>query len=403
LYIFAGNPQNKKKVSTGGEDMFRFFVLLSFLIFGVIYRADLPVQIQSTVEVDATEKAIQQLIKQKEDAVNGKDQVRFLAVISGRDPFYSNEQKRWFADAIRFIDPGSFQLKVTSMTPRNENLFQVWVQQTYKRHGDTYDVRYPLLIKKTEQGWKDVDLAFRQISHSVVTIRFMDESLLDEAQTALDTLQRAVYLFRHRYGWVPKRVEVKLYQDTEMFRQSVKPSLPSWAAGWHESGESIKFVAGMSEVGALSSGLVHELTHQMMSELTHDNAAYWLQEGAAMYYERHLLPGLYRQQDAEQKSKVPLLPLSQLEQINLEKLSNQEAYQYYQSCYHLFQFMIKQYGEKHVQDLLTVLKRSEEIQQDSADKMKFINGRTREAMKQILGVSIAELDRKWSREENGLK
>jgi hypothetical protein len=375
--------------------MFRFFVLFSFLIFAVIYHNDLPVQTILTVEVDSTEKAIQQLLKQKEDAVNGKDQARFLSVIGGGDPFYRNEQKRWFADAIRSIDSGSFQLKVESMAPQSGDLFRVWVQQTYKRHGDTYEVQYPLLIKKTEQGWKDVDLAFRQISDSVVTVRFTDESLLDEAQTALDTLQQATSLFKHRYGWVPERVEVKLYHDTEMFRQSIKPSLPFWAAGWHESGESIKFVAGRSEIGMLSAGLVHELTHQMISELTHDNAAYWLQEGAAMYYERHLLPALYQHQDAEQKSKVSFLTLSQLEQINLEKLSDQAAYQYYQSCYHLFQFMVKQYGEKRIQDLLTVLKRAEEIQLDSADKMKFINERTREAMQQIWGVSIEQLDQKW--------
>ena len=78
---------------------------------------------------------------------------------------------------------------------------------------------------------------------------------------------------------------MKLYHEPELFRQMVKPSLPEWAAGWNEAGQSIKFVGALRMddwEGSFASGLVHEVTHKMVSERTGDNAGTTATQGNDM-------------------------------------------------------------------------------------------------------------------------
>ncbi|MBA4495596.1 peptidase MA family metallohydrolase [Paenactinomyces guangxiensis] len=342
----------------------------------------------------SAEVTVRQLMKQKEQAINQKNLSRFTAVLSPERKMYVLEQKRWFEDAVQHIDPGSFRLKVLSVFPDREDRLRAWIHQSYTRKGRVYAVKYPLLIVKTKQGWKDADLAFKQISNDSIVIHYSDPSLKDQAYIALDTIKKAVYVLKQRFHWSPKRIEVKLYEDPEVFRQSVKPSLPDWVGGWHESGQSIKFIGGPGDHKLFAAGLVHELTHQMVSELTNDNAAYWLQEGAAMYYEAHLLPGLHEDQWLDYTQQRRPITLVQLEQLNLERLTDREAYQYYLTCYQLFRFLVEEFGEERIQQLFMALQNLPNVDADSSEKIQLLNRRTREALKQTFHLTVEDIDRK---------
>jgi hypothetical protein len=349
---------------------------------------------ETAARPDVDEKIVRELIKQKEQAVNQKKWQSYLSVLHPAKKMYIQEQKRWFQDAAQYIDAGSFRLKVLSVVRLQKDQMCAWVHQSYTKNGRMYAVKFPLLFLRTNRGWKDADLAFKQLSSDYITVYYSDSSLQDQAHIALDTLNKAVYVFKQRFDWSPVRIEVKLYHDPELFRQSVKPSLPSWAGGWHEAGESIKFIGGLPGPGVFASGLVHELTHQMVSELTNDNAAYWLQEGAAMYYEVHLLPGLHDGHSLEWETKKKM-SVSELEQTNLEQLSPREAARYYQTCYRLFSYLMETYGEKQMQKVFSVLRNSPAVDLDSSQKLQLLNRRTGEAVRLVLGISMEELDRNW--------
>lgn len=271
------------------------------------------------------ESVAKDLLKTKESAVRERDLKRFLSVIDSNNPFYVQEQKRWFADAIKVIEPTSYRLELLRIDQKQKNQLHIMVRQSYQQNGKRYVVQLPLLIRKTQAGWRESDLAFKQLKSDPIQVFYTIPALEESAHIALDIVKRALHVMKERNHWIAKRVEVKLYHDPEVFRQSVKPSLPFWAGGWHEARQSIKMVVNHRQSKWLASGLVHELAHQMVSELTNDNAAYWLQEGAAMYYEAHLLPGIHEEIPSIEEDQPAKYSLTELKGMDLEKLPDKEA------------------------------------------------------------------------------
>ncbi|PRX39612.1 hypothetical protein CLV97_1221 [Planifilum fimeticola] len=369
-------------------------LMVSVLLFAVAPAAASPACPEPVADT------VRKLVKEKEAAVNSGDEERFLRVIHPDRRTYWREQKRWFEDAVRYIDPGSFRMEVESIAPERPFRVRALIKQSYRKDGKTRSVRYPLRFEKTEQGWKDSDLPFERMASGDVVVFYTDPRLKKQAAVALDIVSRAVDAFYEKFSWVPaEAVEVKLYHHPELFRQSVKLSLPEWAAGWNEAGQSIKFVGAIQMDDweeSFASGLVHEVTHKMVSERTGDNAAYWLQEGAAEYYQTRLLPGLYSVSD-EQRIDRPWRFVV-LESLQLEKLPVKEASQYYSQSAALFRFLIERYGEKKIGEVFAVLRQFPVIDRDSTDKIPELNRRTRAAIKKVLGKTMEQLEREWIKE-----
>lgn len=340
------------------------------------------------------ENVVKDLLQTKESAVRERDLERFLSVIDSNNPFYVQEQKRWFVDAIKVIEPASYRLELLRIDQKQKNQLHIMVRQSYQQNGKRYVVQFPLLIRKTQAGWRESDLAFKQLKSDPIQVFYTIPALEESAYIALDIVKRALRVMKERNHWITKRVEVKLYHDPEVFRQSVKPSLPFWTGGWHEARQSIKMVVTHQQPKWLASGLIHELAHQMVSELTNDNAAYWLQEGAAMYYEAHLLPGLHEDLPSEEDQPAKY-SLSELKKMNLEKLPDKEAAQYYWSCYRLFRFLVEEYGEEKIRSVFAVLKKYPYLDQDTIEKKEVINQRTEEAIRKGLAITEKQLEQKW--------
>lgn len=344
---------------------------------------------------------IEELIKEKEMAVNQQDRKRFLQLLNPSLSGYIQEQKRWFDDAIHYMDPNSFRLEIVKLVPGKEHQIYTWIKQSYRKQGQLFTVTYPLLFQETEAGWKDSDLPFYHLAQDQVVVHYTDKRLQVQAAVALDAVTKTVRSLGRKFDWDPQeQIEVKLYGDPEVFRQSVKLSLPDWAAGWYEAGQAIKFVGapGFSE-RVLASGMVHEVTHQMVSQLSGDNAAYWLQEGAAEYYQAHLLPGL--------KGEVNRKPLStmwtfrQLEATHLESLPREQTEHYYIHCYDLYRYLVKKYGEEKIAEIFSLLAMTPAIDRDHGDKLTEMNQRTRTAMEKVLGISVDQLGEDWQQWREG--
>lgn len=329
--------------------------------------------------------AARQLAKQKEAAVNSRQLHLYLETIDPEKPMYLQEQKRWFQDAIQVIDPRSFHLHLRSVRPDGNRRLLFKMEQKYSVKGQVIEYQIPLTLRFTNKGWKDADLSFEQLGNDWITVYFTDPSLKTKAQIAYQTLSKAVPLLQQKFDWKPQKIEVKLYHSSKLFHHSVKPSLPRWAGGWHEAGQSIKFVANGLEPRLLASGLIHELVHQMVSDLTNDNAAYWLQEGAAMYYEANLMPELCVIHDAGHLKED--WTLSELESRQLEKLPAQEAHQYYLHSYVWYEKLMKKYGEQEFKKLFAHLKKFPYIDKESDQKRNELNLRTRDALSEIFHVS----------------
>jgi len=343
-------------------------------------------------------ESLRQTIAKREEAVNRRNEALFMSTIDPRQQTYYQEEKRWFEDAKRVIKPGTYRIQIVRMHPVDKRRMRVEMRQSYQILGQNRreSVQFPTIWERTSQGWKGAGLHWLRMERGATTVLYSDPRLKRAAQVALDTMDMAIPRLGLRYGWKPERVEIKLYHQAEVFRQSVKPSLPRWAAGWHEANEAIKFVIHPQDSSDwLRKGLVHELTHQMVSELTHDNAAYWLQEGAAMYYEAHLFQSAKRSGDQgipenqhPSSSRFSVMTLEELERTQLERLPTDEASRFYLSAYDWFKRMVERKdGEKKMGQVWAWLRAYPYVDQDSEKKLGLINDRTREAMKKVPGFS----------------
>jgi hypothetical protein len=315
-------------------------------------------------------QSIQDLFATKQHAVNTGDLSMYLSTIY-TDNHYRQEQKRWFLDAVSYIDSNSFRLKVTNLKRISKDRYQVKVVQSYRKNNKQYIFRYPVDVKKSKKSWKDTDSLSFEMRSGHIVIKYSDPNLKEQAKRAIGILSRVSKVLGSKYNWYPSVMEAKLYQEPELFRQSVKLSLPTWAGGWNEAKQSIKLVVSEEDKASLIHGLAHEYTHQLVSDLTNDNASYWLQEGAAMYYE-----SLVTGEEPLLNKQFKPYSIVQLEKMNLEQLPDSEASRYYLSCYVQFRQLVQKFGEKTIANIFRKLHHYPYIDVDSAMKQKETNQRT---------------------------
>ncbi|SHF00077.1 hypothetical protein SAMN05444392_1065 [Seinonella peptonophila] len=333
-------------------------------------------------------KEIRHVIAKREWAINRKNWRIYRQTIINQS-HYLQEQKRWFADAIRYIDPYTYDLRLKRIELKGKRTVQVWIEQRYRKQRRKISNVFPLIFVQTSKGWQDSDFPFYCLNQAGINVCYTDQSLEEKAHVALDIARRARYVLHQRFSWHPERIKIKLYHQPAWFRQSVKLSLPNWAGGWNEARQSIKLVTQREPLHSFAAGIVHEETHQMVSDLTKDNAAYWLQEGAAMYYEAKLLPGLH--EEVPEHRLIHPLSLEQLQKMNLEQLNDTDASRYYISCYRWFSFLLNHFGEGKMKQLLTKLGRYSTIDVDSSDKISILNKRTQLELMRTFGQTFKEL------------
>jgi hypothetical protein len=323
------------------------------------------------------DQAIEKTVEIKQRAINQRDMELFMSTIYP-DNHYLQEQKRWFHDAISFVDRGSFRLTVKHKQQLAKDRYRVDVVQTFLHNHHRYTAVYPLEMRKTANGWQDIDFLPYRISQGRISVRYNNPVHTDYAKQALTILTHVDQVLANKFYWHPKKLETKLYDNPALFRQSVKLSLPTWAGGWNEARESIKLIVEQADASWLKHGLAHEYTHQLLSDLTNDNAAYWLQEGTAMYYE-----ALISRESPTISVNFRLYSISELEKLNLEQLQAKDATRYYLSCYVHVRNFIQRYGEDKLQQMLHMLRRYSYIDADSASKRLQTNQRTAAALQQI--------------------
>lgn len=315
---------------------------------------------------------MKQMFYAQQQAINTNNLSAYISTLYNNE-HYKQEQKRWFQDAVSFIEPKSFHIKVKSYHFISKGLYHVKIVQSYQKNNHLYTFVRPVEVRKTEHGWKDADsLAFER-KKGFITIKYNDSDLLNQADRALAILSHVSKAMSEKFLWELRNIEVKLYADPEVFRQSVKLSLPAWAGGWNEAKQSIKLLVGKSDTASLTHGLAHEYTHQLVSDMTNDNAAYWLQEGAAMYYEALLS----KEKPFIDRDFHPYT-IEQLERLNLEQLPDEEAARYYLSCFMRFKELVQQNGEKQLAKAFLKLRQYPYMDKDSAVKQQETNKRTKD-------------------------
>jgi hypothetical protein len=351
---------------------------------------------------------IDRMFQMQKDAVNKRDEQIFVSTLHLENSRYIKEAKNWFRDAIQFIDPGSYELRVVKVRALSLGKFKVTLKQSYKKKGKRFHLTFTNLVIRDQGKWLDSDIFFYEINRDNVLVKFNDPSLEKMANDGAAMLNRSVLSFRNKLGWTPHyKLELKLYKDLELFRQSVKLSLPEWAVGWNEYGESIKFIGDTSyDKNLFSAGLQHEATHQMLGEMTNDNAAYWMHEGLATYYEMEFFKKDARNKEmpkdkVKQKGTAYESPqirwtLEEMMKVNLEELNSKEAKDYYYEAYLVIKYFINHYGEDVLINWMAELRKFPYVSVTTAEKLDSSNKRTLKAFEKATGESFRSFADAWN-------
>jgi hypothetical protein len=353
---------------------------------------------------------IDQMFQMKEDAVNKRNEEQFLSLLHNKNSKYMKEAKNWYRDAIKYADSGSYQLRIIKVRPLDKGICRVTLKQSYRKNGKSFHLVFDTLVIRDKQNWLDSDVFFHEINQNNVIVKFSDPGLETMAQGGAIILNKFVANFNEKFGWTPhQKLELKLYNKSELFRQSVKLSLPEWAVGWNEYGESIKFVGDDGyDKKLFFSGLKHEVTHQMLGEMTNDNAAYWMHEGLATYYEVQFIKNETGKKEVRQEEVIhkeeklelprPRWTIQEMMKVNLEELDTEEAKDYYYQAYLIMNYFIKNYGEDVLKNWMTELNKFPYVAVTTSEKLAGSNARTVQAFEKATGVSFHYFADLWNKQ-----
>jgi len=387
----------------GRVKLLRLAALWLMLCMGIFGCAGGMFGISITEKIpESWQTEIRELVRQQESAVISGSLERYMQTIEDRDAVYWQEQRHWFTDAAAFVKERKYRRSVSAFLERRANDEVVaLIEQRAEEGGKARRVRVPICFRRTPAGWKDADLPFLETRSPHTIVKVTHQRLLPfarELQGMADQVQKRLASL---YGWKPRQpVAVKLYGKKDWFLQSVKWSLPDWAGGWNEYGESIKLlVEANADISDryktyYHSAIIHEMVHKMLGELTNDNAAYWLQEGLAEQTSA-------RMDRIPENDALPVIPRSELwswpklASVQLEQLTAEEAPQYYHQSRLIVEFLLERYGYQPLREAFRLLRQQPYIPASTAEKLQEVNRRTVRALEQALGKPFQQLAEEW--------
>lgn len=352
-------------------------------------------------EVSGALEDIRRLVRIQEQAIQAGDVARYMQTIVPDDALYWQEQQHWAADAVTFVQGKTYRRAVKKWIERRENEVVAAVEQFWTDGRNSFRVEVPIRFRCTPDGWKDADLPFWQTQKKGVAAKVTHRRLLPLAEELVERAEHTRQRLSALYGWQPRQpVTLKLYGDADWFRQSVKLSLPSWVGGWHEYGESIKLSVESRRFllpahrPIVHAAVIHEMVHQMVSELTNDNAAYWLQEGLAEHVTA-LLDAIPENNALPAVDPETGWSWLELAAVQLEQLPAEQAEQYYRQARHVVAYLLDCYGDGALRAVLVQLQQYPCIPGSAAEKQDILHRRTVQALETVLEKPFVQLDREW--------
>ena len=344
--------------------------------------------------------ALDALLSQREQAVLGRDSRAYLATVDPQDKTLLTEERN-LIDAAQALSITTYTLEPEAPIRGGEASEALVAQLTCRSTagGITRTARYPARFVHRGGKLYYAGPDFQTLAEGSVEVDYLGDTG-ELAQALLTMGGETLAMMRGKLNVAPKgTVRIRLYDDREVFLQSVKLDLPEWVGGWNEYGEAIKTFAGSygSDQSDYRVMLCHETTHRLVSELSNDNAAYWLQEGLAGFMEE-ALPAEGSALTAQLPELTPI-PLIDLKRIQLEKLQpdDPQVSAYYASAKLYAGFLIAKYGWPDVLGMLKRLAQSELIETSAAEKQLETNTRTSDALAAAFGLDDSGFQKEFTK------
>jgi tetratricopeptide (TPR) repeat protein len=205
------------------------------------------------------------------------------------------------------------------------------------------------LLERLERESK-TEADFRQQESSHFTLRYEGAQAPDALrQQILDLLEGDYRDLENDLGASPKSIFVSLYTDQAFFDVT---QAPAWSAALNDGKIRVPLSGIKSVTPELARVLRHELTHSFVSQIAHNRAPQWLNEGIAEV-EEGTTTRAFGSRLASLYASGHQLPLNMLEG-SFESLSTSEASVAYAESVATVEFLRATYG---ISDVARILKR----------------------------------------------
>lgn len=368
--------------------LFVLAICLSIILIGCSQNADIKNKENNIVEDNKTNASqdsesinkIKNFIKTQEKYIKEKNKEKYIKTLSKEEKEYYHEKIHWFDDIIS-ADITEYSLEVLKVEKIDYSKFKTHLLQKYHCNGRDYSLEYSNIYKIVDNEILDYDLDFKNVETEHFIVKYIGE--LELKDWICEEVEKGYNIVLKNYKEVPKeRTIIKLYDDRELLRQSVKLSFGWQFAGWYEYPESIKFLEFENRTNSFSRGIAHELIHKITIGESANNLPYWLAEGLAEYFSKEV---------SVTDSYKPAFKLSQLEKIDLENF-NGNISDYYMTSRYYVETIINKYGTDKVKEILKGLSSYGLEEKTSGEIYLESNKKFHEVVRKILNTSFEELD-----------
>lgn len=238
----------------------------------------------------AAAAAIQSTVDARVDAVLSDDPVAFMATVDPADPVLRTEEQNWFAD-LRVHPIVSYTSTVRSVdwSPgEDEAIASLAVSAVVSGSAATRSTQYDARFVRDGGRWLYADLAWEVAESEHFLLRHQGHDLV-WAQQILDLAEEAYErIVTDPDVQLPLPIEIKLYDDEEVFRGRVSLSLPDWVTARSEPGEAIRLSLGDDADWMIQRAIGYQLVRLVLNSQGLESA--WLREGLATFETGRLRP-----------------------------------------------------------------------------------------------------------------
>ncbi len=345
--------------------------------------------------VRADKESVRKVMDAMEKAVLAGDKDAYMVHVWKEDPCFLQEQKAWTWDFDRHR-AAEFSLGVKDGEPETFGeddakftILMSWSMGEDVPHGKNRKVSYPVVFKKKDgvwlyagEDWKKVDAPGVDGSAGAVAL-YLDDAE-HPAQTVVDVLPEVrAHVDEGFENKITRVQEVKLYKSMRHLQASIYLSYTDGLGGWNEPGEAIKVLAdGCRTKGMARPLLAHEYGHCATFEYGPETSkmAWWVLEGVAELSAEGFSRGRASVENRVKRwaRRGELAPWEEM--ADFHNCPDKWQGHVYTQGHHMVGYVSDTWGREGRNKWIKLMAQGKTLD---------------EASKEALGLSFADLDKKW--------
>jgi len=334
--------------------------------------------------------AVMEQLETKVQSVQKKDLSLYLTTITETDPYYWNEQKRWFTEMTK-EGVENLVFTIRGLMIEDDSTVIAIIQQCHFYKQD-FAITYPLRFIKENDKWKDAGYDFEVHQTDRYTIKYMPgETKVSDFEKMIDTsYDNLAVVFAEKPD---PNFEIKLFHDRELLRQRTIPTIGWLFTGWGEANESLKLYTGHPSLEPYYGTVQHELVHHITMRICNNNLPGWIADGIALQYGNYALEGGNAITLGYATKEQVRISIDDLENEDIWEASDQkETWDWYNASQMVTEYIIEKYG--HDQLMALFYEAGKKPYNENVMNMDFTsqnNDTMGQVLQSVLGISKSEL------------